>query len=173
MIAFIDAHKDHRSEGLRWGIEPICEVLPIAPSTYYAAQSRAPSARAIRDRELRPEIMRVWESNLAVYGADKVWDQLNKDGIAVARCTVERLMRQMGLQGCRRGRTWVRTTIGDERLDRPADLVERTFRAPAPNRLWVADLTYVKTHTGLRPPGVSGDSVCWVTRRRPGLADRA
>ena len=90
----------------------------------------------------------MWEQNLAVYGADKVWDQLNKDGIRVARCTVERLMRDMGLQGCRRGRIWVRTTDGDDRLDRPADLVERQFRAPAPNRLWVADLTYVKTHAG-------------------------
>ena len=83
----------------------------------------------------------MWEQNLSVYGADKVWDQLNKDGIRVARCTIERLMRDMGLQGCRRGRTRVRTTRGDETLQRPADLVERRFRAPAPNRLWVADLT--------------------------------
>jgi transposase InsO family protein len=82
----------------------------------------------------------VFEQNLSVYGADKIWDQLNKDGIRVARCTVERLMRDMGLQGGRRGRTWVRTTTGDDRLERPADLVERQFRAPAPNRLWVADL---------------------------------
>ncbi|MPZ16237.1 MAG: IS3 family transposase, partial [Chloroflexi bacterium] len=102
----------------------------------------------VRDAELRPLILRVWEQNLAVYGADKVWDQLNKDGVTVARCTVERLMRDLGLQGCRRGRIWVRTTIGDERLERPADLVERRFRAPTPNRLWVADLTYVKTHAG-------------------------
>ncbi len=90
----------------------------------------------------------MWEQNLAVYGADKVWDQLNKDRIRVARCTVERLMADMGLQGCRRGRIWVRTTEGDGRLDRPADVVGRQFRAPAPNRLWVADLTYVKTHSG-------------------------
>jgi putative transposase len=122
--------------------------LGIAPSTYHAAKKRPLSARAIRDAELRPEILRVWEQNLSVYGADKIWDQLNKDGVAVARCTVERLMRDMGLQGCRRGRIWVRTTEGDDRLDRPADLVERQFRAPEPNRLWVADLTYVKTHTG-------------------------
>ena len=148
MIAFIDGHKERRSEGLRWGIEPICAVLPIAPSTYHTAKQRPPSPRAIRDAELRTEILRVWEQNLSVYGADKVWDQLNKDGIGVARCTVERLMRDMGLQGCRRGRVWVRTTTGDDRLDRPADLVERRFRAPAPNRLWVADLTYVKTHSG-------------------------
>lgn len=148
MIRFVDAHKHCRSAGLRWGIEPICEQLRIAPSTYHAAKRRPPSARAVRDGELRPEILRVWEENLSVYGADKVWDQLNKDGVRVARCTVERLMRDMGLQGCRRGRTWVRTTTGDETLERPADLVERQFRAPAPNRLWVADLTYVKTHAG-------------------------
>jgi transposase InsO family protein len=90
----------------------------------------------------------VYEANLSAYGADKVWDQLNKDGIDVARCTVERLMRDLGLQGCRRGRTWVRTTEGDERLQRPADLVDRQFVALAPNRLWVADITYVKTHSG-------------------------
>jgi putative transposase len=148
MIWFIDGHKQRRSAGLVWGIEPICAVLPIAPSTYHAAKHRSPSARALRDAELRPEILRVWEQNLCVYGADKVCDQLNKDGIRVARCTVERLMRDMGIQGCRRGRSWVRTTTGDEALRRPADLVERRFRAPAPNRLWVADLTYVKTHSG-------------------------
>jgi putative transposase len=148
VIAFIDAHKDRCSAGLRWGIEPICKQLRIAPSTYRAAKQRPPSARSLRDAELRPEILRVWEQNLSVYGADKVWDQLNKDGIRVARCTVERLMRDMGIHGCRRGRLWVRTTQGDEALKRPADLVERQFRAPAPNRLWVADLTYVKTHAG-------------------------
>jgi putative transposase len=148
VIRFIDAHRERCSAGLVWGIEPICALLGIAPSTYHATKRRPPSARATRDAELRPEILRVWEQNLSVYGADKVWDQLNKDGIAVARCTVERLMREMGLQGCRRGRTWVRTTTGDEALERPADLVERQFRAPAPNRLWVADLTYVKTHAG-------------------------
>lgn len=148
MIRFIDEHKDRRSGELRWGIEPIAEVLGIAPSTYHAAKKRPPSARSVRDAELRPQILRVWEQNLAVYGADKVWDQLNKDGVRVARCTVERLMADMGLQGCRRGRIWIRTTEGDDRLDRPADLVERQFRAPAPNRLWVADLTYVKTFSG-------------------------
>ena len=148
MIRFIDEHRDRRSGKLRWGIEPIAKVLGIAPSTYHAAKKRPPSARAVRDAELKPLILRVWEQNLAVYGADKVWDQLNKDGVCVARCTVERLMAGMGLQGCRRGRVWIRTTEGDDRLDRPADLVERQFRAPAPNRLWVADLTYVKTHSG-------------------------
>lgn len=148
MIRFIDDHRDRRSGRLRWGIEPIAKTLGIAPSTYYAARTRPPSTRAVRDGELKPAILRVWEQNLAVYGADKVWDQLNKDGIRVARCTVERLMADLGLRGCRRGRVFVRTTVGDERLDRPADLVEREFRASAPNRLWVADLTYVKTHAG-------------------------
>ena len=148
MIAFIDEHQDRTSSGLRWGIEPICEQLPIAASTYHAAKGRAPSARQVRDHQLRPEILRVFEENLCVYGADKVWDQLNKDDIRVARCTVERLMADMGLQGCRRGRISIRTTVSDETLNRPADLVERRFTASAPNRLWLADLTYVRTSTG-------------------------
>ncbi len=148
MIVFIDEHKDRSSGDLRWGIEPICAQLPIAPATYYAARGRAPSARTLRDRQLCPEILRVFEENLCVYGADKVWDQLNKDGISVARCTVERLMAVMGLEGCTRGRIWVRTTMSDDTLHRPADLVKRQFKASAPNRLWLADLTYVKTSTG-------------------------
>jgi len=148
MTAFIDAHKEGRSGGLRWGIEPICAVLPIAPSTYHAAKQRPPSPRAIRDAELRPEILRVWEQNLSVYGADKVWDQLNKDGIGVARCTVERLMRDMGLRGAVRGRAWVITTRADATRDRPGDLVERRFEASRPNQLWVADFTYVATWRG-------------------------
>ena len=148
MIRFIDEHRDRRSGALKWGIEPIAKVLGIAPSTFHAAKKRPPSARAIRDAELKPEVLRVWEQNLAVYGADKIWDQLNKDGIRVARCTVERLMDDLGIEGCRRGRVFVRTTEGDETLERPADLVERQFNAPAPNRLWVADLTYVKSHSG-------------------------
>ena len=148
MIRFIDEHQHRRSGTLRWGIEPIAKTLGIAPSTYHAAKKRPPCARAVRDAELKPQILRVWEQNLVVYGADKVWDQLNKDGVRVARCTIERLMADLGLQGCRRGRIWVRTTEGDDRLDRPADLVSRQFKAPAPNRLWVADLTYVKTHSG-------------------------
>ncbi len=148
MIQFIDEHKDRRSGTLRWGIESIAKIIGIAPSTYHAAKKRPPSARAVRDGELRPEILRVYEENLAVYGADKIWDQLKKDEVRVARCTVERLMRDMGIQGCRRGRVWIKTTVGDNTLDRPADLVDRNFTAPAPNRLWVADLTYVKTHSG-------------------------
>ena len=148
MITFIDEHKDRTSCGLRWGIEPICAQLPIAPATYYAARTRPPSARQVRDRILRPDILKVWENNLCVYGADKVWDQLNKDGIRVARCTVERLMADMGLEGCTRGRMWIRTTVGDDTLERPPDLVKRRFAAATPNVLWVADLTYVKTTTG-------------------------
>ena len=147
MIAFIDAHR------VRFGVEPICRVLTehgckIAPNTYWTANKRGPSARAVRDAELVVEIRRVYEENLFVYGADKVWAQLNREGTRVARCTVERLMRAEGLTGARRGKAFkVTTTPGDEAL-RPADLVEREFKAPAPNRLWVADLTYVKTHSG-------------------------
>jgi putative transposase len=121
-------------------------VLQFAPSTYYAAKSRPPSERALRDQALVPKVRRVFEENYAVYGADKVWAQLNREGIPIARCTVERLMRAEGLRGAVRGKTWTRTTFPG--ADRPADLVDREFAAPAPNRLWVADLTYVKTHAG-------------------------
>ena len=149
-MAFIDAHKGRCSGQLRWGVEPICAVLQVAPSSYYAAKSRARSARAVRDDALKVEIGRVWEASRRVYGADKIWEQLNVyDGVRVARCTVERLMGQLGITGVRRGRTWVRTTVaGDADAYRPADLVERDFSAAGPNRLWLADLTYVKTHTG-------------------------
>ena len=120
----------------------------VAPNTYWVAKKRRPSRRFVRDGELRREIARVHAQNLDVYGADKVWAQLNREGIRVARCTVERLMRELGLSGVRRGRAYKVTTHADERQRRPSDLVERNFRAPAPNRLWVADLTYVKTHSG-------------------------
>jgi putative transposase len=120
----------------------------IAPNTYWVARQRPPSSRARRDAELVVEIERVHDENLFVYGADKIWAQLNRENIRVARCTVERLMRQRGLSGARRGKAFTVTTVGDDRLDRPADLVARQFLAPAPNRLWVADLTYVKTHSG-------------------------
>ena len=120
----------------------------IAPNTYWCHRKRPPSARALRDEFLRGEIARVHAENLSVYGADKIWAALNREGVAVARCTVERLMRQMGLSGARRGKTFKVTTRHDDRQRRPDDLVRRQFRAPTPNRLWVADLTYVRTHAG-------------------------
>jgi putative transposase len=140
-VSFITAHKDH------WGVEPICKVLPFAPATYYSAMTRSPSARKTRDDQLKPDIQRVWEENRRVYGADKVWAQLKREGQSVARCTVERLMRDLGLRGVVRGKK-VRTTWSDDVSQRPEDLVARQFHAQAPNRLWVADLTYVKTHSG-------------------------
>ena len=141
MIAYIDTHRD------RFGVEPICQLLPIAPSTYYDAKRRPPSVRALRDEELKAAIARVHRDNFGVYGARKVWRQLGREGIAVARCTVERLMADLGLEGVRRGRTR-RTTTPDAATPRPADLVERDFSAQRPNQLWVADLTYVATWSG-------------------------
>jgi putative transposase len=146
-VRFIDEHKRV------FGVEPICRVLsqhgaPIAPSTYYAAKSRPPSARAVRDQQLKAEITRVWKENYEVYGADKVWLELNRQGIAVARCTTERLMRQLGLAGVRRGRK-VRTTVPGKGGHRASDLVGRDFTAPAPNRRWVADFTYVAAWCGI------------------------
>ncbi len=135
---------DHKKD---FGVEPICEQLQIAPSTYYAAKSRPASARAVRDEVLKGEIVRVFEANLGVYGARKVWHQLRREGVAVARCTVERLMGELGLSGAVRGKV-KRTTIPTEQAQRPGDLVERRFSAPAPDRLWVADLTYVATWSG-------------------------
>jgi putative transposase len=141
-VRFIIEHR------VRWGVEPICRVLQVAPSSYYAALTRPASARRRRDEGLKSAIRRVWDEHRQVYGADKVWAQLNREGISIARCTVERLMRELGLRGVVRGKPRVRTTIGADTRDRPVDLVARQFRAPAPNRLWVADLTYVKTHSG-------------------------
>ena len=120
----------------------------IAPNTYWVAKKRPPSKRAVRDEELKEQIARVHAENLSVYGADKIWAQLNREGIRVARCTVERLMRDMGISGARRGRAFKVTTRSDERQHRPDDLVDRQFQAPAPNRLWVADITYVRTFDG-------------------------
>ncbi len=141
MIGFIDDHRDAH------GVEPICEVLPIAPSTYreHLAQRRDParlSARARRDLELKPQIARVFAENFAVYGVRKVWRQMGREGFAVARCTVERLMGEMGLQGVIRGKP-VRTTISDKAAPCPLDHVNRQFHAPAPDRLWLSDFTYV------------------------------
>jgi putative transposase len=147
MVRFID---DHRTT---YGVEPICAVLPIAPSTYfrYGAHRADPSqrsARARRDDELRMEIQRVYDANFRVYGPRKVWRQLCREGHNVARCTVERLMRAMGLAGAVRGRAWVTTTQSQPALDRPRDLVERQFAATRPNQLWVSDFTYVATWAG-------------------------
>ena len=146
MVQFIARYRDE------YGVEPICEVLPIAPSSYYEHRARAEdpelrSARAKRDEELRAHIRRVWDDNFGVYGADKVWRQLRREDVEVARCTVERLMRQMGVRGAVRGKK-VRTTVPDDRAAVPADLVQRRFEATAPNRLWVADLTYIATWVG-------------------------
>ena len=146
MIAFIDEHRDAH------GVEPICKVLPIAPSTYHerVVQRRDParlSARARRDLVLKPEIARVFAENFAVYGVRKVWRQMKREGHDIARCTVERLMRELGLAGVIRGKP-VRTTISDKAAPCPLDHVNRQFHAPAPNRLWVSDFTYVATWAG-------------------------
>jgi putative transposase len=146
MIAFID---DHRVTS---GVEPICKVLPIAPSTYHdhVAKRHDPSklsARAKRDAALKVEVRRVFEENFRVYGVRKVWRQLQREGTGVARCTVTRLMRQMGLEGAIRGKP-VRTTVRDKAAPCPLDRVNRRFQAPAPNMLWVSDFTYVASWTG-------------------------
>ena len=146
MIAFIDEHRD------AYGVEPICRVLPIAPSSYHerVAQRRDPgrrSARSQRDEGLKPEVMRVFAENFGVYGVRKVWRQMKREGFGVARCSVERLMRDLGLQGVIRGKP-VRTTISDKAAPCPLDHVNRQFHAPAPNRLWVSDFTYVATWAG-------------------------
>jgi transposase InsO family protein len=146
MNAFVDEHRD------AFGVEPICRVLQIAPSGYrrHAARWRNPAlrcARAQRDDRLIQHIKRVWHSNLGVYGADKVWRQLNREAIAVARCTVERLMRQLRLCGVRRGKV-VRTTVPDHAVPCPLDRVHRQFKADRPNQLWVSDFTYVSTWQG-------------------------
>jgi putative transposase len=146
MVSFIEEHRNS------YGVEPICRMLPIAPSMYYEQKARQADpvrvpARARRDAVLRVQIQRVWDENFEVYGAHKVWKQLNREQIPVARCTVERLMRDMGLAGAIRGRKF-KTTIVDDTAARPADLVQRNFTATRPNQLWVSDLTYVATWAG-------------------------
>ncbi len=146
MKAFIDEHRD------AYGVEPICRVLPIAPSTYraHAACAADPgraSARVRRDATLRPEIKRVWKDNFEVYGVRKVWRQLRREGTDVARCTVARLMAEMGLKGAVRGKT-VQTTISNPATPSPTDHVNRQFGTARPNRLWVSDFTYVSTWSG-------------------------
>jgi len=158
-VDFVREHADRRQSeadgGLRWGVERICAVLTehgtkIAPSTYYEHVNRAPTPREQRDAVLVNEIRRVHAANYGVYGARKVWLALNREGTAVARCTVERLMTQEGLSGAVRGKV-KRTTIADASLPaapRARDLVRRDFAPPAPDRLWVADITYVSTWSG-------------------------
>ncbi|MFF2977434.1 IS3 family transposase [Streptomyces albidoflavus] len=147
LVAFIDEHRQV------FGVEPICRILTshglkIATSTYYAARKRAPSARSVRDAELKTQISRVHADNFSVYGVRKVWRQLHREGIPVARCTVARLMRDLGLQGVRRGRG-ICTTVRDDGHDRADDLLERDFTALRPNERWVADFTYVATWSGI------------------------
>lgn len=147
MVAFIDEHRE------QYGVEPICEVLPIAPATYYEQRKRKLNperlpARAKRDEKLKVEILRTWKENFCVYGAKKTWQQLNRQGIPVARCTIERLMRDLGLRGAIRGGAFQITTKPDRTAAHPPDLVERNFHASRPNQLWVADFTYVATWAG-------------------------
>ncbi len=147
MVGYIDDHRD------RYGVEPICAVLPIAPSTYYEhkARERDPDRRSnrwIRDEALKVEIRRVWEENLCVYGVRKVWKQLKREGFRIARCTVDRLMQVLEIQGAVRGRKF-KTTIPDELAERRQDRVNRKFTVSRPNALWVADLTYVATWRGV------------------------
>ena len=146
MIAFIDDHRDTH------GVEPICKILPIAPATYYdhlakRADPARLSDRARRDEALRPHIQRVFDANWQVYGVRKVWRQLRREGFGVARCTVARLMKRMGIQGIIKGKPQ-KTTIPDKKLPCPLDKVNRQFRVPAPNMLWVSDFTYVATWKG-------------------------
>jgi transposase InsO family protein len=147
MVTFVDQHRD------KFGVEPICTELPIAPSIYYECKAREANpqrlpARLRRDAWLEIEIRRVWEENFRVYGARKVWRQLKREQIKVAKCTVERLMQNLGLQGVKRGKGY-KTTIPDDAAARPADLVNRNFTATRPNQLWVADITFVATWRGV------------------------
>jgi len=147
MVSFIDQHRD------AYGVEPICTELPIAPSTYYEYKAREADpgrlpARHRRDAWLEVEIQRVWEENFRVYGVRKVWKQLNREQIRAAKCTTERLMQKLGIQGVKRGKGY-KTTIPDDLAARPADLVNRNFSATRPNQLWVADITFVATWRGV------------------------
>ena len=146
MRSFVEQYRDTH------GVEPICKVMQIAPSAYrrHAACQSKPelrSARAKKDDTLIPQVEQVWQANMQVYGADKVWKQMNREGTAVARCTVERLMKRLGLQGVRRGKV-VRTTVQDRAMPCPLDRVNRQFKADRPNQLWVSDFTYVSTWQG-------------------------
>jgi putative transposase len=147
MTAFIEANKDDIVDGRRLGVEPICEVLQMAPSTYYAARDRSPSARAQRDGELAPRLVELWKENYEVYGSRKLWKSARRAGIDIGRDQTARLMRQAGVQGVLRTKR-VRTTRRDKDAGRHPDLVKREFRADGPNQLWVTDLTFVATWPG-------------------------
>jgi putative transposase len=147
MVAYIDQHRQ------TYGVESICRVVPIAPSTYFRrkAEQANPakrSARALRDEVLKAIILRIWREHDQAYGAHKVWKQRGREGLREARCRVRRLMRDLGLRGVVRGRAWTTTTQADTAASRPADLVNRHFRATRPNQLWVSDFTYVATWSG-------------------------
>jgi putative transposase len=147
-VRFVDEHKDRFG-----GVQPICRVLSghgwqIAPSGYWAAKSRPPSARAVRDAALTADIVRIHVGNYSVYGVRKMWQELHRQGTSVARCTVARLMRAAGLAGVRRGKK-IRTTVADPGHERAGDLVNRNFTAPRPNRCWVADFTHVAAWSGV------------------------
>lgn len=152
-MSFIDEYKDRADGGRRWGVEPICRVLceqglQVAPATYYAAKSRPPSPRSVRDEELKPIITAVHEENYGVYGARKMQAALRREKqIVIGRDQTARLMRELGLKGVRRG-AFKRTTVADETAPRPADLVERNFNAARPDQLWIVDLTYIRTWVG-------------------------
>ncbi len=170
MIAFVDDHRE------AYGIEPICKVLPIAPSTYHvhAARRADPSRlpdRVRRDADLKVEIRRVFEENFGVYGVRKVWRQLRREGFSAARCTVARLMRDMGLRGAIRTKP-VRTTISDKAVSCPLDHVNRQFRASAPDRLWLADFTYVANLGRLRLRRLRHRRLCPADRRLASQQDR-
>jgi putative transposase len=141
MTRYIDQHRD------RFGVEPICRSLQVAPSSYYAARSRQPSARASSDAELGPKVLKVFNDNYRVYGARKLWRQLQREGVVVGRDRVARLMRSLGIAGAVRGKTR-RTTIADPAATRAPDLVQRRFVASRPNQLWVSDFTYVASWSG-------------------------
>ncbi|MEX1078727.1 MAG: IS3 family transposase [Homoserinimonas sp.] len=148
VVAFIDANKDDVVEGRRLGVEPICSMLQVAPSTYYAARDRAPSARAISDAALIPELVMLWEDNYRVYGVRKLWKAARRAGIEIGRDQTGRLMRAAGIEGATRSKR-VKTTRPDPAAARHPDLVNREFTATAPNRLWVTDLTFVPTWAGV------------------------
>jgi transposase InsO family protein len=142
MTGFVDEHRG------RFGVEPICRVLEACPSSYYARKSRPPCRRQLEDERLLGRIRELRRSNYRAYGSRRVWKQLRREGIAVGRCRIERLMRANGIAGLRRGKRW-KTTVPDPVAARPADLVERRFTASRPNELWVADITYVRSFEGM------------------------